>query len=100
MRQDDVPEVKLSIPDEFVDAIARRIAAAIEQRLTTESREAGWLNAKAAALYLGLPSINALHKLTASRELPFSQTSRGAPCYFRRSDLDRYREQFMRGAAG
>ena len=51
----------------------------------------GWLTTKEAAAYLGL-SVNALHKLTAERRIPFSQASEGARCYFRRSDLDAWRQ--------
>jgi len=42
--------------------------------------------AKAAA-YLGI-NVNALHKLTASRSIPFEQARPRARCYFKRSELD------------
>ena len=87
----------IPIPDELVDAIARRVAALVCDRFRPQPRDIGWMDAKAAARYLGLPSVNALHKLTGARELPFSQRVAGAPCFFRRADLDAYREQFMRG---
>lgn len=53
----------------------------------------GWLDAKAAAAYLGFASAHPLHKLTARREIAFSQDATGGKCWFRRSDLDAYRLQ-------
>jgi excisionase family DNA binding protein len=53
-------------------------------------REDRWLNTREAATYLGM-STNALHKLTASRSVPFEQAGPGARCYFRRADLDAWR---------
>jgi excisionase family DNA binding protein len=50
----------------------------------------GWLTTKTAAAYLGM-SVNALHKATAERRIPFSQSGPGARCYFRRADLDDWR---------
>jgi excisionase family DNA binding protein len=51
----------------------------------------GWLTTREAAAYLGM-SVNALHKLTAARQVPFMQASEGARCYFKRSDLDTWRQ--------
>jgi hypothetical protein len=48
------------------------------------------MDSKAAAAYLGI-SIHALHKLTAAREIPFEQDGPGCKCWFRRSQLDRWR---------
>jgi excisionase family DNA binding protein len=50
----------------------------------------GWLTTRDAAAYLGV-SVNAMHKLTADRRIPFSQSGPGARCYFRRADLDDWR---------
>jgi excisionase family DNA binding protein len=49
-----------------------------------------WLNTREAAAYLGI-SVNALHRLTAARSIPFEQHAPGARCYFRRVDLDAWR---------
>lgn len=49
-----------------------------------------WLSTRDAAKYLGV-SPNALHKLTAAREIPFQQDGPGARCWFRRSELDAWR---------
>lgn len=54
-----------------------------------------WVETREAARIVGL-STNALHKLTARRArggIPFSQDAPGGKCYFRVSDLHRWREQ-------
>lgn len=51
----------------------------------------GWLGAAEAATFLGV-SVNALHKLTARRALPFAQDVPGGKLYFRRRDLNAWRE--------
>lgn len=50
----------------------------------------------AAAQHLGL-SRHALHRLTAERRIPFTQGGIGARCYFKRADLDVWRENGARG---
>jgi hypothetical protein len=52
-----------------------------------------WMDTKAAATYLGLPSANALHKLTAAREIPFEQDAPGGKCWFQKSQLDTWRRR-------
>lgn len=51
----------------------------------------GWLDARTAARYLGFESVNPLHKLTARREIAFSQDTAGGKMWFRKADLDEYR---------
>jgi excisionase family DNA binding protein len=51
----------------------------------------GWLTTRDAAAYLGV-SVNAMHKRTADRRIPFSQSGPGARCYFRPRDLDAWRQ--------
>ncbi len=94
--------IQAIVADIASDPVAlRELAAALVPQL--ESRDAssaeGWLEARAAAEYLGLPSVDQLHKLTAARLIPFSQERPRAKCYFRRADLDRYRERYMQGPA-
>jgi helix-turn-helix protein len=74
-------------PDELAD-LADRLAPFLRPMATTHD---GWLDTMAAAAHLGI-SIHALHRLTAERAIPFSQASPGAKCYFRRSDLDAWRQ--------
>jgi excisionase family DNA binding protein len=49
-----------------------------------------WMGAPAAAEYLAL-TVNALHKLTAARVIPFHQDGRGCKLWFKRSELDEWR---------
>jgi excisionase family DNA binding protein len=90
------PPLSLTIPHELVEAIvdhvAERIAGRVIPRLSTlTDQEDRWLDSKEAAEYLGV-SVPAIHRLTASRSLPFSQDRPRGRCYFRRSELDRWRD--------
>lgn len=85
-----------SLDDRALEELAQRLAPYLPERERQE-QDAGWLDAKAAAEYLGLPNAGQLHKLTAARAIDFSQEAPGAKCYFRRADLDAYRERHMRG---
>ncbi len=84
-----------ALDDDALDALAERLAPRLEARFARSPRaEAGrdrWLTTAEAAAYLGM-SPNALHKLTAARALPFAQDGPGCRCYFKRSDLDRWRD--------
>jgi excisionase family DNA binding protein len=83
----------LPVPQELVDAIADAVVARLEQRGLAAGRasdEDRWMTTAEAADYLGMP-LASLHKLTAGRELPFSQEGPGARCYFKRSALDAWR---------
>ena len=80
-----------SLDDAGLDMLADRLAPKLRERLAPAAAEDGWLDAKRAAAYLGL-SINALHKLTAERAIPFEQKSPGCKAWFKRSALDAWRE--------
>ena len=80
--------------EEIVDDLLTKIRPLLEDRPDSE----GWLDTKRAAAYLGI-SVTALHKLTGARHLAFSQKMTGAPCYFRKSELDAYRESFLQTPA-
>ncbi len=75
--------------ERFAADIAERVAQRVGEAQPTAGGE--WLNSRAAAAHLGL-SLDSLHKLTARRDLAFSQESPGGKCWFRRSDLDAYRQ--------
>lgn len=79
-----------SLDDPALDALADLLAPKLEQRLNREPVEDGWLDAKRAAAYVGL-SVNALHKLTAERAIPFEQEGPGCKMWFKRSELDEWR---------
>ena len=78
-----------ALDDDALDALADRLAPRLAARLSVA--EDGWLDAKAAADYLGLPSVNAIHRLSAERRIPASQDREGGKLYFQRSALDRWR---------
>lgn len=50
-----------------------------------------WLDTRAAAEHLSI-SVHALHRLVAERRVPFHQDRPGAKCWFRRAELDQWRE--------
>ncbi len=80
-----------ALDEEALDALAERLAPRIASRLSAS--EDGWLDAKGAADYLGLPSVHALHRLSSERRIPCSQDRPGGRLYFRRQELDRWRAQ-------
>ncbi len=88
------------LDDDALDALAERLAPRLEARFGhrpgTEASGDRWLTTAEAADYLGMTA-NGLHKLTAARAIPFSQDGPGCRCYFRRPDLDRWRESGARG---
>ena len=77
--------------------LAETLAVALAPHLPTPEQDGGWLDTRDAAAYLGLPSVDQLHKLTSERRLPFSQERPGSKCYFRRADLDAHRDRYLRG---
>lgn len=83
-----------ALDDQALAELARRLVRFLPA--PAEPDAGGWLDARAAAAHLGLP-VAQLHRLTGERALPFSQERPGAKCYFRRADLDAYREQHMHG---
>ena len=80
-----------SLDDEALEALAERLAPRLAGRLPATGD--GWLDAKGAADYLGLPSVNALHRLSSERRIPCSQDCEGGKLYFRRSALDQWRAE-------
>jgi len=87
------------LDDDALDALAERLAPRLEARLARSSQPDAdrWMTTAEAAGYLGMTA-NALHKLTATRAIPFSQDAPGARCYFKRSDLDRWRDSGARSS--
>jgi Helix-turn-helix domain len=89
--------LSIELPENVLDALADRVAARVLERLERGQGGERWLDAKQAADYLGL-SINALHKLTAARQLPAEQEAPGHKLWFRRSQLDDWRSGGRNGA--
>lgn len=81
------------LDDDALDALAERLAPRLEARLARSSQPDAdrWMTTTEAAGYLGMTS-NALHKLTSARQVPFSQDAPGGRCWFKRSELDAWRE--------
>lgn len=86
-------QVVLTLDEAGLERLADLVAQRLVRTLTTSSTDDQWLDAKAAAQYLGFTSPSPLHKLTAQRAISFSQDATGGKCWFRRSDLDAYRLQ-------
>jgi hypothetical protein len=87
--------VDVLTPDAFIEHLAERVADHIARR--SANGGARWLTAREAADYLGLPSPNALHKLTSAKAIPFSQEREGGRLYFAVDDLDRWRRERVQG---
>ena len=75
---------------ELADLLAPHVWKRMEAPATQP--QDGWLDTNRAAEYLGITT-NGLHKLTASRSIPFEQDGPGCRCWFRRSELDAWRER-------
>jgi hypothetical protein len=90
-------QLAVSLDAATLDALALAVARRVAE-LVPAPAEDGWLDSTAAARYLGI-STTALHKMTSARApgLAFSQATPNGRCYFRRRDLDAYREQSMKG---
>jgi hypothetical protein len=86
-------QVVLSLDDAALVRLADLVVERIAPVLTTASTDDRWLDAKGAAEYLGFESVHPLHKLTARREIAFSQDTDGGKLWFHVTDLDAYRLQ-------
>jgi excisionase family DNA binding protein len=75
------------LTDDQLADLARRLRPFLSAPAEGED---GWLNTKQAADYLGV-SVHGLHRLTAQCAVPFHQSTPGARCWFRRSELDDWR---------
>lgn len=87
------PGLSLVLDDEALDHLADALAARLAARQSRPSdpqSEDRWMGSADAADYLGL-SKDALHKLTAREEIPFSQAKPRAKLYFQKSALDHWR---------
>lgn len=75
----------------------RPLVAELIREQQQQPQQDGWLDAKRAAGYLSITA-NALHKLTAAREIPFEQGGPGCKLWFRPSELDAWRrgEKWLR----
>jgi hypothetical protein len=88
-----VSDLGAALLDSLSESDLRALAQRLEPYLPHPgSADAGeWLDSRAAAAHLGI-SRNALHKLTAARQVPFEQEGAGCKVWFRRSELNHWRE--------
>jgi excisionase family DNA binding protein len=76
------------LDDDGLAELALKLAPYLPQPGPAEADR--WMTTREAAEYLGM-SVNALHKLTAARKIPFEQDTPGGKCWFLKSELDRWR---------
>lgn len=79
--------------ESFADVLADKVA----ERLPLLDAEDRWITSAQAADYLAVP-ISTLRKLTAAGSVPFAQDVAGGRCYFKRSELDRWRREGHRSS--
>jgi excisionase family DNA binding protein len=78
--------------DEFISQLAERVVARItEQSATPTTGADDWFDSRRAAEYLGIHR-DTLRKFAAERAIPSEQDGPGCKLYFRRSDLDAWRQ--------
>lgn len=73
-----------------IEAFADFLAGKVAERLPRQNDDDCWMTSAEAADYLAVP-ISTLRKLTAAGSVPFAQDVAGGRCYFKRSELDRWR---------
>jgi excisionase family DNA binding protein len=84
-------ELTLTVPEELLDALARRVARLVSDRLALPAPASPWLDVEAALEYLPF-SRDQLYKLTAARAIPFRKKRDGQGLLFHRDELDRWLE--------
>jgi len=83
-------ELTLTVPDELLDVLARRIAQLVSDR-EPQASGSPWLDVEAALEYLPF-SRDQLYKLTSARAIPFRKKRDGQGLLFHRDELDRWLE--------
>ena len=83
-------ELTLTVPDELLDMLARRIAQLVSDR-EPQASASPWLDVEAALAYLPF-SRDQLYKLTSARAIPFRKKRDGQGLLFHRGELDRWLE--------
>jgi excisionase family DNA binding protein len=87
--------VILTLDDGTLERLADLVAQRIAPLADTATAD-HWMTTRQAAEYLGL-TVAALHRHTASRTIPCAQDAPRARCWFKRRDLDEWREHGRRG---
>ena len=77
---------------QLIGQLAEQVAAVVLERLSSnEPTSDDWLDCRHAAEYLGVHR-DTLRKLAAERAIPSEQDGPGCKLYFRRADLDAWRQ--------
>lgn len=89
---------ELGLLDALFDKLAAHVAAAVLEHLGVASSDdtSEWLDSRSAAEYLDVHR-DTLRKLAAEGAIPVHQDGRGCKLFFRRADLDEWRERGGRG---
>jgi excisionase family DNA binding protein len=84
----------VSVLDELLDDLARRVARAVAAQFAAAGGSSApeWLDSRAAAEYLGVHR-DTVRKLAAERAIQAHQDGPGCKLFFRRSELDEWRQQ-------
>lgn len=82
-------ELLAELDDDDLAELAARLEPHLGKR---DADQDAWLTTPQAAAHLGI-SVNALHRLTGQREIPFHQQRPNGRCYFRRAELDDWRQR-------
>lgn len=80
-----------AILDTFINQLADKVAARLANEARSSSTTDDWLDSRHAAEYLGVHR-DTLRKLAAERAIPSEQDGPGCKLYFRRADLDAWRQ--------
>lgn len=77
--------------------LAARVAERLEPHLSAPATgdQDRWMGTAEAARYLGL-TVNAVHRLMSDGRLPRHQEVAGGKCWFKRSELDSWRDDGAR----
>lgn len=85
---------ELSVIETVLAQLADRVAAVVVDRLSSAEKPSAadeWLDSRHAAEYLGVHR-DTLRKLAAERTIPSEQDGPGCKLYFRRSEMDAWRQ--------
>jgi hypothetical protein len=80
-----------ALDDDALDVLAAKLAPRLVGHLPETAPADGWIDSQQAAIYLGI-TMSSLWKRMAERSIPFSQDGPGCKTWFRRSQLDAWRE--------
>ncbi|MGC9222139.1 MAG: helix-turn-helix domain-containing protein [Solirubrobacteraceae bacterium] len=91
-RSNQAPVHVSGLLEDFISQLAEQVAARLAGQVSGGSDELGeWLDSRHAAEYLGIHR-DTLRKLAAERAIPCEQDGPGCKLYFRRTDLDAWRQ--------